>query len=70
MRAVEYMALFSNPDRLKRWNEIRDRDTSINNGEIRDGSVVSSNASDKQFADFIAQKFGSSDDKVPDFRKR
>lgn len=70
MRAIEYMALFSNPERLKKWNEIRNSDSSINNREIRDGSVVSSGANDEEFAKFVAQKFMTEDGKVPDFRKR
>lgn len=72
MDAVEYMALFTNPERLKKWDDIKkgNNSSSTNNGEIVDGSVVSSGASDEQFAQFVAQKFMTEDGKVPDFRKR
>jgi hypothetical protein len=65
--ALEYLALFINPDGLKKVREMREREsnTSTNNQEITDGSVIVSHLDDDAFAKFIAEN--SEDGRVPVF---
>jgi len=69
MEGIEYMALFVSPERLQKWHEIREGEPEpTNNQEIGDGSVVSSDMNNEQFASFIASM--SPDGVKPKFRKR
>jgi hypothetical protein len=65
IEGLEYLALYINPEGLKKVREARERASSTNSYEITNGAIISSTMDDDTFAQFLAEN--SEDGRTPVF---